>query len=188
MKKYEFTGETVVIFGVTFNRIRALVRIKNEFFRVNPGELGGWIESEDNLSHEGNCWVCGDAEVYGDAKVCGNAWVGGNARVYGDAEVCGNARVGGYAMVCGNARVCGDAWIYKKNHSLVIGPIGSPNAHTTFFHSKNGDIKVVCGRFYGTIDEFSESVKTTHSGSKYENVYNAAVNLAKIQIEACEEN
>ena len=75
MKKYKFTGETKTIylpFGtVTLHRIKAVV----EFGLVKVGDLGGWIEKEENLSHEENAWVCGNAKVYGDAKVCGNAKV-----------------------------------------------------------------------------------------------------------------
>ena len=42
MRKYEFTGETMVLEGRTLNRIR----------RIEDGLIGGWIESEKNLSHE----------------------------------------------------------------------------------------------------------------------------------------
>lgn len=69
MKKYKFTGETKTIylpFGtVTLHRIKAVV----EFGLVKVGDLGGWIEKEENLSHEENAWVYGDAEVCGNAKV-----------------------------------------------------------------------------------------------------------------------
>ena len=69
MKKYEFTGETKRV--ELWNRTATLHRIKAtvEFGFVKVGELGGWIEKEENLSHEGKAWVCGDAEVCGDAKV-----------------------------------------------------------------------------------------------------------------------
>ena len=87
MKKYEFTGEVKVALGVTLHRIRAAV----SFGIVVKGELGGWIEKEDNLSQNGNAWVYGNAKVFGDAKVCGNAKVCGDAEVYGNAWVCGNA-------------------------------------------------------------------------------------------------
>ena len=75
MKKYEFTGETKRV--ELWNRTATLHRIKAtvEFGFVKVGELGGWIEKEENLSHEGKAWVCGDAEVCGDAKVCGDAEV-----------------------------------------------------------------------------------------------------------------
>ncbi len=37
--------------------------------RISDGELGGWVESEKNLSQvSGNAWVYGDAQVYGDAR------------------------------------------------------------------------------------------------------------------------
>lgn len=63
MKKYEFTGETKVVVGVTLKRIRALV----SFGDVVKGEVGGFIKDEKNLSHNGNAFVAGDAWVAGDA-------------------------------------------------------------------------------------------------------------------------
>ena len=68
MKKYEFTGETkqVGFFGnITLKRIRATM----EFGIIKIGDLGGWIEKEENLSHKGDAWVYGNAKVWGNAKV-----------------------------------------------------------------------------------------------------------------------
>ena len=48
MKKYELTGETKEIGGVTLHRIRALIDIPEHY--VKAGDLGGWIEAERNLS------------------------------------------------------------------------------------------------------------------------------------------
>ena len=134
-KKYEFTGETRALSSTTIlHRIRAVIDIPSA--GVNAGDIGGWIESDSNLSHDydawvggdawvsGNAWVVSDARVSGnacvggDAWVDGNAWVGGNARVGGNAWVGsnawvgGNARVGSNARVDGNACVGGDAWVY----------------------------------------------------------------------------
>ena len=156
--KYEFTGETkkVGLFGnIIVRRIRATIA----FGVVKAGDLGGWIEKEENLSQEGDAWVCGDARVYG------NAWVYGNARVYGDA------------------RVCGDAWVLQVNHLLVIGPIGSRNSFTTFFRDKDKTISVKCGCFFGKIDRFIEKVQETHGDNKYALVYRAVVEVAKAQID-----
>ena len=78
MKKFELTSEFITnIFGTKLFRIKALI----EFGNVKAGELGGFVEKEENLNHEGNAWVYGNAEVYG------------NARVYGNASVCDDARV-----------------------------------------------------------------------------------------------
>ena len=59
MKKYELTEETKVIDGKTLFRIRAL----RSFGDIKAGDLGGFIENERNLSHEGNAWVNGDGLI-----------------------------------------------------------------------------------------------------------------------------
>ncbi len=53
MKKYEFTNETQQVGDATLYRIRAL----RGFGDVKASDLGGFIEKEDNLSHDGICWV-----------------------------------------------------------------------------------------------------------------------------------
>lgn len=87
MKKYELTNDTITANGKTLHRIKALKTFSN----VEEGELGGYVEREDNLGQSGNARVYGDAWVYGDAKVYGDAWVYGNALVCGNARVYGNA-------------------------------------------------------------------------------------------------
>lgn len=64
MKKFELTAEFVTnVFGKKLFRIKALVAFGN----VEKGELGGFIEKEDNLSHDGDAWVYGNAQVSDDA-------------------------------------------------------------------------------------------------------------------------
>ena len=109
MKKDELTSETKVINCVKLHRIKAL----ESFGRVEKGEMGGWIESEKNLSQDGNAWVGGNA------KVCGNAWVGYNARVDRNATISGNATVSGNAKVRGNATISGDAIV--SGNATVCG-------------------------------------------------------------------
>lgn len=70
MKKFELTSEFITnIFGTKLFRIKALI----EFGNVKAGELGGFVEKEENLNHEGNAWVYGNARVCDDARVYGNA-------------------------------------------------------------------------------------------------------------------
>ena len=58
LKKFELTSDFITnTFGVKLFRIKALV----EFGNVKAGELGGYIEKEENLNQYG------DAEVYGNA-------------------------------------------------------------------------------------------------------------------------
>ena len=68
MNHFEFTGETKVFLGITLKRIKASI----SFGTIIKGEIGGWIEKEENLP--GNAWVSGDAQVSGNARVYGNAW------------------------------------------------------------------------------------------------------------------
>ena len=110
-KKYVLTKEKKVEFGVTLFRIKANVA----FGIVVKGELGGWIEKENNLDQSGNAWVSGNA------RVSGNAWVYGNARVFGDAWVYGNARVFGDAH-------CGVGWYFaykEKDWKITEVPSGN---------------------------------------------------------------
>jgi len=74
---------------------------------VKRGDFGGLIKSENNLSHEGNCWVSDDAKVFCKAKVYGEAWICDSAKVYGNAKVYDNA------VVCGGARVYKGAQVYE---------------------------------------------------------------------------
>lgn len=129
-KKYKLTDETISLNGATLYRIEAL----KDFGEIKKGDKGGFIESENNLAHEGDAWVSDNAHVYGDAcvfdnacvynnaSVSGYAQVYGNARVYDDARVCGNSRVYGNSLVYGNARVFDNAYVYD-NASV------SDNAH-----------------------------------------------------------
>ena len=65
-KHFELTDETIEVAGKTLHRIRCTRDCK----WAKTGDLGGFIEKEDNLS--GNAWVSDNARVSGDARVSGN--------------------------------------------------------------------------------------------------------------------
>ena len=160
MKKFELTSEFVTFLGKKLFRIKALVA----FGDVAEGELGGFIEKENNLDQSGDAWVYGDARVYGNARVSGDAWVYGNARVYGDAWVYGNARV----------QCCRD---YS-----AASCFGSENRTTTFFRTKDNGISVRCGCFYGTLEEFREKVKERHGDSRLAKEYLMLADLMEFRL------
>ena len=126
MKKYKLVKEEE---GTLF-RIIAL----RDFSNVKKGERGGLIQSEDNLSHEGDCWV------YNDAVISGNARVYGRARVFGNAWVCGRARVFGNAVISGNAELTGNTWATKE--VITFG-----NAFCYKITVSNNHIKIGCKQF-----------------------------------------
>ena len=139
-KKYELTDETMEWEGHILHRIKAL----RDFNYVKAGDLGGWVESEDNLSQYEKCWLCDDARVYGNAIVCDNA------RIYNTKDYC------------------------------IITGFGSRLSATTFFRCKDDEIRVNCGCFNGTLDEFRDKVKETHKDNKYAKEYLLAIDMVKV--------
>ena len=111
-KKYKLTDETIEVKGKTLYRIEAL----KDFGEIKKGDKGGFIESENNLAHEGDAWVSDDACVYDNARVSGNAHIYGEAWVYGSACVSDNARVFGKCQVYGGAFVYDGACVYGYTH------------------------------------------------------------------------
>ena len=96
MKKFELTTDTKMFLGRKLFRIKALISFGN----VRAGDMGGYIEKEENLSQ------------YGDAWVSGNAWVYGNAKVYGDAD---------YATASGFGSEYRTTTFFKLKNSDKIG-------------------------------------------------------------------
>ena len=130
MKKYELTTNTIVHNGRTLYQIKALMN----FGIIREGDLGGYIESEKNLSQEGNAWVSGNASVSGNARVSGNV------------------------------SVSDDAWVSRNADYTTIKGFGTEYRNTTFFRCKDGNVRVTCGCFCGTVEEFREQVKRTRTG------------------------
>lgn len=121
MKKYEFTGETIRLPNDRIlRRIRALRDVGHGLISgmsIKAGSLGGFIEGEKSLSHEGNCWVGDRAQVYEDAivkenaEVCGKAVVRGLAIVSGSSTVRINAIVSGSSIIRDSAAVSGSTQV-----------------------------------------------------------------------------
>ena len=176
-KKYRLTGNHINI----GNRILYQIEALKDFGDVKAGDLGGYIESKENLSQYDNAWVYGDAQVLGNAqvfdnaRVYGNACVFDNARVYGNAcvfdnaEVYGNALVYDNAQVFGNARVFGDAQIKSARDYIVFKNWWSSGRYFTWTRSNNM-WKVGC--FYGTGEELIKKAYNDSeiSGREYERI------------------
>ena len=179
-KKYELTKESVVIHGRTMYIIRAL----RDFGDVKAGDLGGAIESENNLSHTGNCWIYGTAWASENAKVSGNAsisewaWVIANARVCGESQISGHVEICGYAKVCGNAKVSGYAHVFgNTNISGNARVAGSAriygNAHISGRTRVYGNAQI-CGDAWIDVNNWSYIQKNTKINH---GVWNQQVNI-----------
>ena len=181
-KKYELVPEDTVTTpdGRTLFRIRALVAIAA--LGVSPGDLGGYIEAEKNLTQ-----VSGNAQVSGNVWVYGNAWVYDNAQVYGDARVSGNAWVSRDAWVYGDARVSrdarvyGDAQVYGRNHLGWFSCVGSGNGTLCWFLQKDRAIHVTRGCFSGSLEDFSAAVEKTHGDSPNGQQYRLLIQFIELR-------
>ena len=67
MKKYE-------LLNIRDGKARRIIALRDiPRYNVKAGDLGGWVESEHNLSQDGDYWVGGNARVDCHARVFGNA-------------------------------------------------------------------------------------------------------------------
>ncbi len=115
-KKYELVNDhQIIVDGATLYRVRAL----RDFGNVKAGQLGGFIQSEHNLSQLGDCWVADDARVFDQATVSDHA------QVLGRACVRDHARIGDKARVLGNAQVFENGWVFKSgvvfDNAMIYG-------------------------------------------------------------------
>lgn len=119
------------VFGRTLFRIQAL----NSFGDVQEGDLGGYIEKEKNLSHDGNALVYNNAQVFDEA------------RVWGNTKIFGNAYVGG------------NSWVFSDADILYIKGIGSTYPCITVCMTRDRKLFVMRQPFFGTLSEFETEVK-----------------------------
>lgn len=123
-------------------------------------------------------WV-GIGWVGENARISENAWIKENARIGEGAWIGKGARIGE------NARIGEGAWIGKGAEIksiydyMTVGGIGSRQGMTTFYRCKDGLIRVNCGCFNGTLDDFKAKVHKTHAGTIHERAYMAAIHMAK---------
>lgn len=174
-RKYKILKEeSRVIDGRTVYRIKAL----RSFDDVQKGDLGGFVQSEDNLSHTGESWIYDDAAALDESYVNYNARMYGNSRLYdqsritGDAIVEDNAVLRNFALMDDDSRASDnstlqdDAALHEKasiednvvlsGNTLLLGYIsvlGNVKMYNCFLrgsHTIQGDLEV-----YSTMQIFT---------------------------------
>lgn len=119
-KKYEILRNfNVNINGRDVYKIRAL----RDVGTVPAGTLGGYVESEANLSHKGDCWIANSAIACGDSRVSGNARLLDEAKLFDQAAIRDEATVAGQAELHDFASAEGQATVsdrtMMRDHSKV---------------------------------------------------------------------
>jgi carbonic anhydrase/acetyltransferase-like protein (isoleucine patch superfamily) len=90
------------IVSYNFYRLQALRDIPEH--NVKAGDLGGYVHRNVKISHEGSCWVGGNAQVIGKVSIEGNAYIGDEAVVWSDDRksqitIKDNVKVSGHALI-----------------------------------------------------------------------------------------
>lgn len=148
-QKYEITDIVHETYPF-LHRIRAVRDIGSE---VKKGDLGGFVEREENLSFESG----DDAWIFGNAIAAGNSYVDQNACLLDEAVACDNAYISHGAKLSGSARAEDDAYIRGatlKDHARASGNsmiLVSPDTHLTpvlsdscaVYGSVSGDVLVL---------------------------------------------
>lgn len=150
-KKYELTKKTKKVDGHILYRIRALKDICD----AKKGDLGGWIESEANLSQDGVAWIYDKACVYGNAKVYENAEVRNIAHIYGDAQVHGDCSIWENAQIFDNSQVYGNSIVRENSqvygNAKVYGEAYISSKAIVCDHAEiGGQMELYSGTFGGT--------------------------------------
>lgn len=106
---------------------------------VPEGTLGGWIESERNLS--GYSWVGDDAEVYGQARVINSAILGSSivrdnavvkeSTVWGSSVIKDDAEID-ESLISGHARIGGSSVLDKSVFTGYGSVSGSSHLESCF--------------------------------------------------------
>ena len=132
-KKFELVKEKYIELkdGRKLYQIRALREIQNErmIVSIKKGELGGYVESEKNLSQEGNSWICQSARVYENALVKDGSLVGNKVIVRGNAAIEDDAYVRamsiGKTIIEDNARIGGISTVGLEDPFVVFNHKGT---------------------------------------------------------------
>lgn len=182
MIKYQITDESINFEGRVLNRIRALA----SFGDVKEGDLGGFIEKQENLSiltQEGNSWIYGDAKVFGDAIIAVNGKVKDNAIVFEKAMISDNAVISNNAKLFGRAHAGGAAEI--KDNAVMSGHVKildgakiSGNIEVKGYTSIWGDTSISGdSKFEGCINIYNNTIEKLQAGS----IVNINNNLMYVQ-------
>ena len=145
-KKYKLIeGSRFWQYGRPLYRIQAL----RDFSDVKKGDLGGFVESEANLSQMGDCWIYDMAQAVEKSIVEGDACLRDCSKMYGSsllkdkAQLQGCARMIQYAClednavaidaeISGFATITGDVVIRRKRDYMVFSDIPEADFYATY--------------------------------------------------------
>lgn len=113
LRKYELLHSDSILAPDGKTPLYRIIAVR-DVRRLRKGTLGGYIEKEDNLSHDGDAWVFQGGIVYGNARVDDNAFVSGSSILSGNARLCNDACMRINVKVTGNAVIKDKAVVMQQ--------------------------------------------------------------------------
>ena len=116
-RKYEITDITMEFEGRRLYRIRAL----KDFSDVKKGDLGGWVESEYNLSQNYNCWIYDEAKamdrsrMYGDSAMHDYSKMYDYSTMYDGSEMYDSSEMHDYSEMYDNSKMFNNSEMYERS-------------------------------------------------------------------------
>lgn len=161
--KYKLTDNRIITpDGKSLRQIQSVRNFRIDCWDISVGDLGGYVESESNLSQAGTCWIFPDAQVWGRASVADDAIVKGAARISGSTRIIdhamildtvmpGNATVGHYAKafkgIVAGGYIFGASVVGASETEIIINDssdvvfmtgLGASIIDATFFKTRQG--------------------------------------------------
>ena len=141
-KKYEILIDkehTVKYNGRILHRIRAL----KDFDGVKKGDIGGFVQSEHNLSHDGNCWIYDDAKCMDSAKCMDDSIMFDNSIMYNNSKMYDYSRMCDYSKMFDNSIMYNNSIMFD-NSRMYDNSIMYDNSRM-LDNSKMYDNSKMCG-------------------------------------------
>ncbi len=140
---------------------------------VKVGDLGGYVESENNLSQVGRCWIYDDAEVYENGQVKDYAIVTKKSQVHGNAIVDQYSEILNYSTINGNARVSGntivDGCAATISSNISIHGNSKITGNCKLYNTSKSNVKLEHVNIKSMNINFDTFVYTTHKFTDHNN-------------------
>lgn len=149
-KKYRLTDEKIEYKGRVLYRIQAL----RNFGDIKAGDLGGFVQSEYNLSHSGDCWI------YNNAKAMDNSEVLHNSEMYDYSEMYDNAKMYDSSEMYDNSSMHDNSIMYDNskmyNNSTMYDNSEINGYSEMYYNSVLKNNEKLYGTLYSKVDKFIE--------------------------------
>ena len=152
-KKYEILMDeknTIEWKGHTLHRIRAL----RDFGDIRKGDIGGFVENENNLSHKGNCWIYDDAKAMDNSIMYDNSRICDKSELHDDSEMYNYTRMYDYSELHNNSIMNDNSEMHDIS-KMYGNSIMYDDSEMYGDSELNNQVKLY-GKLFSKVDEFIE--------------------------------